>query len=385
METIHILNKTIHLVATAHVSKSSVEEVERVINEINPDTVCVELDSKRAENLNKKTDYSTLKLSEVIRQKKVGLVVSNYILARYQKQIADQMETNVGDEMRMAITKARETNADIAYIDRDITITLSRIWSHLSLWEKAKLIAALIGSLFEEEEIDESTIEQMKHQDILESSLDEISEVFPTVTEILVYERDAYMAQSIKNAPGTKIVAVVGAAHAGGIKEALMKDDIDLAQLTTIKKPSWVMKHIQWLIPIGLIALVLITTGLNLDALMRLSSWLLFAAGAAAIGALLCLAHPVTILVSFISAPLSTLSPVLAVGWFAGLSEAYFREATVGDFDTLEEDSKSLKKILKNNILRTLLIMVVTSLFSSIVTIAFSFDVVSEFILNLLS
>ena len=383
METIRIGDKEITLVKTAHVSKQSVEEVKTVIDQIQPDTICIELDDQRAQNLFKKQDYSDMKLSTVIKEKKIVLVVVNYILAQYQKKMADQMETGVGDEMRMGVTLAQEIGAHVSYIDRNIQITFKRIWSLLSFWEKLKLIALVIGSLFENEEISEETIEEMKQQDILDSALKEVSTEFPTVAEVLIFERDRYMAQSIKNSPGNKIVVVIGAAHAPGIIKHLHGEDIDIKALEVIKEPSWLSKQVKWLLPVSIVLLVFVTTGFNLDSLMRLSGWLLIAAGASALGALVCFAHPITILVSFLAAPISTLSPVLAVGWFAGLSEAYFREATVADFNNINDDSKSIRKALKNNILRTLLIMLMTSLFSSIVTILFSFDVVRQFIIQL--
>ena len=383
METFIIGNKEITLVKTAHVSKQSIQEVADTIDMIIPDTVCIELDDKRAQGLFKTTDYSSMKLSDVIKQKKVILVVVNYILSSYQKKLADQMDTNVGDEMRMGVTKAQEIGASIAYIDRDIQTTFKRIWSHLSFWGKAKLLVSFVLSAFDEQEVEEDQIEELKNADILEDALTEISNEYPEIAEVLIFERDAYMAQSIKEAPGKKIVVVIGAAHAPGIIKHLQEPEIDKTLLETIKKPSWISKNIGWLLIVSVILMVFVTTGFNIDGLLRISGWLLAAGAAAALGALICLAHPVTILVSFLAAPISTLSPILAVGWFAGLTESYFRRATVQDFNTLSTDKNSLRKALKNNILRTLLIMIMTSLFSSIVTILFSFDVVRTFILSL--
>lgn len=379
METIYYQDKEIILIKTAHVSKASSEEVRQVISEYQPDTVCIELDENRAANLFKKTDYSQMKLSQVIREKKVALVVMNYVLSQYQKKMADHLETQVGDEMRVGVTMAQSQKAHLNYIDRDIQITFKRIWSYLSFIEKVKLISALIGSLFDSETIEESQIEELKQQDILEDALAEVTQAFPTISRILISERDMYMAQSIKESPGKKIVAVIGAAHAPGMIKQLQQPEINKEKLLTIKPKSLFSKLLPWMLPLALIALVFLTN----NSWQELSGWLLTAAVASAIGAALCLAHPLTILVSFVAAPISTLSPVLAVGWFAGLCEATLRQATVSDFNSLNDDSKSIKKVLKNNILRTLAIMLMTSLFSSIVTIVFSFDIVRQFIVQL--
>ncbi len=383
MEKILLHDKEITLIKTAHVSLQSVEDVKLAIEEIQPDTVCIELDDARAQNLFNKQDLSSLELKTVIKEKKVVLMVVNYILAQYQKKMADQMETNVGDEMRMGVKKAQEIGAHISYIDRNIQTTFKRIWSHIPFGEKLKLLSSILFSLFYDETIDEATIEEMKQQDILDNALKEVSDEFPKIAKILIFERDAYMAQAIKNSPGKKIVVVIGAAHAAGIRKHLFEDDIDLKELEQIKEPSWLSKQVKWLLPLSIILLVFVTTGFNLSGLLKLSGWLVAAAVASAIGALVCLAHPITILVSFLTAPIGTLSPVLAVGWFAGLAEATFRKPTVADFNSLNDDSKSIKKALKNNILRTLLIMLMTSLFSSIVTLIFSFDIVRQFIVSL--
>ncbi len=371
--------KEIHLVKTAHVSKSSVLEVEETIRRLKPDTVCIELDERRLNNLFNPQDFSSLKLIDVIKEKKVWMVVTNYILSNYQQKIAKDLETNVGDEMRIAVETAKEVGAQIVCIDREIQTTFKRIWSFLGLKEKYQIVAGLFSVIFEDSSIDESDIEQLKQADLLEEALKEISDSLPTVARILIDERDQYMANSIKKAPGQRIVAVVGAAHGPGIEKHLELPYRDPQELTTIKKGFPWGKLLGWLFPLLVVLGIFLSANSLQGGLVSLGWWMFWVAVAAALGATVTLAHPITVLVSFLSSPISTLNPVFAVGWFAGISEAYFRAPTVKDFETLNNDIKHIKTALKNNILRTLLVMITTSSFSSIVTIVFSLDLIGKF------
>jgi pheromone shutdown protein TraB len=79
------------------------------------------------------------------------------------------------------------------------------------------------------------------------------------------------------------------------------------------------------------------------------------------LGTLLALGHPLAILVGFFGAPIATLNPVLGVGLFTGLTQAWIRKPKVEDMETLQEDLSSIKKIYKNRILRVLLVFILSS------------------------
>ena len=79
------------------------------------------------------------------------------------------------------------------------------------------------------------------------------------------------------------------------------------------------------------------------------------------------LANPITIVVAFIAAPLTSLNPMLAAGWFAGLSEARIREPRVKDFESLSK-IEGITGFWKNRVTRILLIVVFSNLGSTIGT-----------------
>jgi pheromone shutdown protein TraB len=88
----------------------------------------------------------------------------------------------------------------------------------------------------------------------------------------------------------------------------------------------------------------------------------------AGLGALLAMAHPLTILSSIIAAPLTSLNPMIAAGWVAGLVEAMSRKPQVKDLEGLSDDILSVRGFWKNKVTRILLVVVFTNLGSSIGT-----------------
>ena len=219
LEKITFGDKEIYLIKTAHVSKTSVEDVDKAIEEIRPDAICIELDKDRYETLKSKDKWRETDIVTIIKKKRVGLLLVNIILSSYQKRLAKKMDTTSGGEMLEGIKKAEELDVPLILADRNITTTFKRIWQSLGLFEKLKLIYTIVFSIFDDEEISEEELKHLKESDMLESALNEVGRTFPNVKRVLVDERDMYLSQKIKNAPGKKIVAIIGAAHSLGIKK----------------------------------------------------------------------------------------------------------------------------------------------------------------------
>ena len=242
---------------------------------------------------------------------------------------------------------------------------------------------AIIGSIFEDEAISVEDLAKLKEADALEAALLYISKEFPTVKEVLVDERDRYLAQKIKTAPGNKVVAIIGAAHAAGIARHI-KEDTDLKTLEVVEKKKGFASYIKYLIPAILVLMIAITIFNNRDlGLSQIRSWILWNGSLSALGVLLALGHPLSILTAFVMSPITSLNPLLAAGWFAGLIEAYLRKPKVKDFEDLSEDTASFKGFWKNRVTRTLMVVIFANLFSSIGTLISGIDVVAKFIESL--
>lgn len=368
-QILHLNEREIYLVGTAHVSRESADEVENLIREVKPDTVAVELCGPRYDSIMNPTRWENTNIVQVIREKKVFLLLSNLILAAFQKRIADRMDVRPGEEMLRAIQTAKEEEAEIFLADREVRITLSRIWRKMGFWAKFKLIAQLLATGFEADEIEAEEIEKLKNQDALASLMEELAGAHPILQEVLIDERDRYLVEKIRNAPGKRIVAVVGAGHVPGMLK-YQETPIDLAPLEELPPPGKLLPFLKWGIPTLIILLFIAgfywggkDTGVDM-----ILYWVLVKSTCAGIGAICALSHPLAVLSGMVAAPITSLNPMVAAGWVAGLVEAILRKPKVSDMQRISEDITKIKGFWTNKAIRILLVVVFTNLGSSIGT-----------------
>jgi pheromone shutdown-related protein TraB len=360
-------DREITLIGTAHVSRESADLVTRVIEEEKPDTVCIELCESRYKAIKQKNQWQNTDLIKVIREKKSFLLLSNLLLTSFQKKIGQKLGVKPGEEMIRAMEAADSVGANIHLADRDIRITLSRTWRLMGLWTKMKLLVQLVTSMGEVDSVKEEDIEKMKDKDVLETLLSEIGETLPELRRILIDERDKYLTEKIRSAPGKRIVAVVGAGHVPGIKRD-WNEAIDLNALDELPPKGTLFSFLKWGIPalvVGLIVLGFFYAGSSAGTHM-IKWWVLANAVFAGLGAAIALAHPLTILSAIVASPITSLNPMIAAGWVAGLVEAFIGKPKVKDFENLPADILSLKGFWGNKITRILLIVVFTNLGSSL-------------------
>ena len=359
--------KEITIIGTAHVSRQSAGLVAGLIEEGKPDTVCVELCNSRYQAMTNRNKWQDTDLIKVIREKKTFVLLSNLFLAHFQKKIGDNLGIRPGEEMLQAVQSAKSVNARLHLVDRDIRTTLSRKWRLMGLWTKIKLFAQLIASVGDASDVKAEDIEKMKEEDVLETLLSEIGQSMPAIRNVLIDERDQYLAQKIRTAPGEKIIAVVGAGHMPGIKK-YWQSPVDVAGLEVIPPKTRLSGLLNWVMPCAIVAFIIagfFLSGPNVSADM-IKWWVLTTAAFGGIGAAVVLAHPFTILSEVVASPFTTLHPLIAAGWVSGLVEAFFRRPKVRDFEELPEDITSLRGFFKNKITRILLIVAFTNLGSSI-------------------
>lgn len=379
---INLDGKEYILIGTAHVSKNSAEQVKEVIEAERPDSVCVELDEQRYQTITEGAKWKEMDIIQVIKQKRASLLLMNLAISSFQNRMAKELGIKAGQEMIQGIESAKEVGANLVLADRNIQITFSRIWGNLGLRGKSMLLTQIITSIFSHDSISEEELEKMKEQDTINAMLNEFTESFPRLKKPLIDERDQYLAQKIKDAPGEKIVAVLGAAHVPGIKEEIRKEQ-DLKKLNAIPPKSKWPKIIGWALPIMIVALIVVTFFVNPNAGLDQSvSWILWTGSLSALGTVIAMGHPLTILTAFVAAPFTALHPLLAAGWFAGLAQAYVRRPSVKDFETLSEDVFSVKGFWRNKVSRILLIVVLSNIGASFGTFIGGADVIKTFFEN---
>src|SRR5699024_3726005 len=371
------------LIGTAHVSKSSAEQVKEVIEAEQPDAVCVELDKQRYKSVTEGNKWKDMDIFQVIKERKATLLLMNLAVSSFQKRMAKQFGINAGQEMIQGIESAKEINAELVLADRDIQVTFSRIWGNIGFKGKAMLLMQVFGSIFSRETISEEELEKLKSRDMLDSMLEEFTEHFPRLKKPLIDERDQYLSEKIRTAPGKKVAAVLGAAHVPGITNEIKKTH-DLKRLSTRPPKSKAPKIIAWAIPILIISIIAYTFFNNPSAgWQQTVSWILWNGSLSAVGTAIALGHPLTILTAFLAAPISSLNPLIAAGWFAGIVQAIIRKPHVSDFEQLSEDGYSVKGFWHNKVTRILLIVVMANIGSSIGTFIGGADVIRVFLENL--
>jgi len=378
---INVDNKEYIIVGTAHISKKSADLVRQVIINEKPDVVCVELDSQRYKALSEQKRWESLDLKSLIKQKQLSTLLINILLASYQKKLGEKLGVKPGVELLEATKTAKDNNIPIELCDRDVRITLKRAWNTMSAWQKIKLMTVGLAGIFEKEEITEEKLDEIKEKDVLTEMMSELGKYLPVLKTVLIDERDSYLMQKMKNASGDKIVAVVGAGHVNGIIESLTSGATQILEdIEIIPPPSKAFKIIGWGIPAIIIASLFyigFTKGAE-AASDNVIFWILANGIPSAIGTIVALAHPLTILSAFLAAPITSLTPVIGAGYVTAFVQAYFQPPVVKEFETVTEDVGHLKKWWTNKLLKILLVFILSGIGSAIGTYVGAYKIITN-------
>ncbi|KQZ77626.1 conjugal transfer protein TraB [Rhodanobacter sp. Root561] len=355
------------VLGTAHVSRSSMEAVEALLDHEHFYAVAVELCDSRAQSMRDPEAFKQMDLFKVIRQGKAGMVAASLVLSTFQKRLADQSGIQPGAEMKAAMDGAERRNLPLWTIDREVGTTLKRAWRSVGFWQRFGLLGGLLASVFDREEIAQGDIEKLKQEDLLESAFSEFATGSKPLYDSLIGERDAFMAARLRQEAASsagpenrRVLVVIGAGHLKGMC-TLLRDQQDdpaarVAELAALPpKARWP----KWL-AVGLVLLVFaaIAWAFHQNAALgaqALRDWVLFTGGFAALGALAAGGHPVSILAAFIAAPIKPFRPGIPAGGISAMAEAWVRRPRVVDFDTLRDDIVHWSGWWKNRVARTLL------------------------------
>ena len=353
------------IIGTAHISRESADLVRKVIENEQPDTVCVELDPQRYKALAEQKKWQNLDLKTVIREKQLTTLLINLLLGSYQKRMGEKLGVTPGLELLEATNAAKENDIPVELCDRDVRITLRRAWAALSFWEKMQFMSSVMASAFSDEEISEEKLAEIKQKDALNEMMREMGEAMPRLKKSIIDERDAYIAEKMRQAKGQTIVSVVGAGHKAGIIDLLQSGrDVNLEEIEVIPPPSVWPKIVGWGIPVVILASIgwigydqgLAEAGDN--ALF----WFLVNGIPSALGVIAALGHPWAVLSAFLGAPFTSLSPLIGAGYVAAFVQAYFTPPLVHEFQSVSEDAGKPLMWWKNRLLRIFLVFILSGL-----------------------
>ncbi len=365
IHTIDVDGREFVVVGTAHISRESAALVREVIERERPDRVCLELDRQRYEALSNPKRWDALDLKQLIRNRQLAPLVANLMLAAYQKKLGGALGVMPGSELLEAGRAAEALGIPVSLCDRDVRVTLRRAWTSLTLWKKSLLLSTLLASVFEQPELSEADLRELRQQDVLSRMMAELGEVLPALKRVLIDERDAYLAQRMREAPGRRVVAVVGAGHVSGVLAALReRSRADLAALEHIPPVSPITRWLGWGIPAGILAGLIgigVTKGAG-AAFHDLAFWILVTGLPCSLGAAVAFAHPITIAAAFFTAPVTTLSPLIGAGHVLALIQAWVQPPVVSEFERFAEDFTHPLRWWRNRLLRVVLVFVLTTL-----------------------
>lgn len=365
------------IIGTAHVSEESLKEVKDAIYEQQPDIVAIELDRGRYNRIRNEMagieEDSHIPVTQIIKENKIGVFLASTLLGYFQSKIGEDVDVKPGSEMIGAIEAAEDLKIPIALIDRDINVTLQRALNKMTFKEKASFLWSTVSGLFKKDELEEELdIEELKNPENLDEIMDMFEEISPGAYEVLVKERDAYLAGNIMNLPQENVVAVVGAGHKSGINRYLDNPETlpPLADLRVTKEKKgipWV-KIILALIPILFVVIFFLAFFNGISITDNLIEFVGISMLMGFLGSILSGSKVLSAIVGGLVAPLTIIHPLLAAGWFSGLTEAKLRKVRKSDISNLSK-IKHLKDIWHNNICRILIVVVGTNIGVSIATL----------------
>ncbi len=224
------------LIGTGHVFDLSDALID-IFDEYNPDTICVELDTQRYQQLLLKQQHPE-KRKEI--QKNTPIVYR--MLARFQENLAGKYGVTPGEEMLTAIQYAQSHQLPLHLIDMNAQQVFAQMLKDMTVREKLRLFFSGFAGLFVSQKRVESELNKL--QGDFSSYIDEIGKKFPTIKHALIDKRNQFMFHKLKHLSEEfeTIAVVVGDGHIQGMKQLLEKNDseihiVRLKELRNQKRP----------------------------------------------------------------------------------------------------------------------------------------------------
>lgn len=371
--------REIILVGTSHISKESAELVKEVIEKESPDTVCLEWDKTRYNKYMNPDEWSDTDIVQVIKQKKLIVLISSVIYSLIQKHLAKINDSVPGAEFFQAVNSAEKIGAKLALVDRDSQVTFKRFWRLIPLRKKA-LFPHAFGKVLEGAEDSKEEMKKLLNSENFEPIFEQLQQTYPELWESFLIERDLYMSTKILNEEGEKIVVIIGQAHLNGVEKNIKENrKANIEELDGLPPKLWSTRVLESIIPLIIIGLLIYSFVLGMDiGINQIIRWGIWNGGVAALFTVLALANPLTIITSLVLAPLATLLPMVSIGVFSAIVEATIRKPKVHDFQTMDEDLLSIKKIYKNRVLRIFLVFILASIGGTVGNIIGGLDIIKN-------
>lgn len=374
--TVALQDWRVDLIGTAHISRTSVEQVGALVSSGNYDVVALELCPARLRSLLQGESNLDLDLLKVLRSGRAGLVASTLALSATQQRMATRLGIEAGAEMRAAHDRAEQAGVPLLLVDRDVNVTLARAYRSLGFLQRTKVMFGLVSSVLAVPDVSAEEVEELKNGDILSDLFSEVAQEVPGLFRTLVEERDHFMAarmrEELPRHAGSRALLVVGAGHIRGITQALPDDTDPAEEIATLNLVPPKKRRLRWLTwMVVLVILAGFAYGFSVNSELGWSlvrDWVVINGSLSALGAAIAGGHAFTIFMAFLAAPFTSLNPTVGAGMVAGAAELYVRRPTIGEFQNLRTDIEQLRGWRQNGVARVLGVFVLSSLGSALGT-----------------
>jgi pheromone shutdown-related protein TraB len=209
------------LLGTSHIAEQSIKQLKKAVKEQDPDIIAVELDKQRLQALmtNQKPNYSPSMIRHIGLKGYLFALIGGF----FQRKMGRMVGIQPGADMKTAAMLAQQHKKQLFLIDRDITVTLRRLSKTITRKEKWRFITDILFGKFKKQPKIKIDLKNIPESQLIITLLEQLKERYPSFYNVLVEERNHYMARQLiaaaQHNQGKTILAVVGAGHVKGMQE----------------------------------------------------------------------------------------------------------------------------------------------------------------------
>jgi pheromone shutdown-related protein TraB len=218
--------KNVKLLGTSHIAQESIKKISEEFLDLDPDIVCVELDSGRLHSLlsDEKPDRSLRGIRSYGLQGYLFAVIGGFI----QEKLGNVVGVKSGSDMLTAVNLAKIKGKQLHLIDQDIQITLKRFSKMFSWKEKMRLFWDILRSPFIQNRT-KVDLNKIPKEELINKLMSDLKIRYPNLYKVLIDERNQVMAKNIykimsKN-EDKKILVIIGAGHEKELLDLIKSED----------------------------------------------------------------------------------------------------------------------------------------------------------------
>lgn len=355
------------LLGTGVVGPDTLSEIESAIRAESPDAVVIDYDETRWSWLDEPHLREDLDLVEVIKRGDLPVLNSRLGFSVLQKRLAPRFDVEPDADISVAVETARDVGSEVVFGRRPVEVEGIRAWRGGGLWGRLRLgVSLVVGSLRPSVVEPAKAAELRTHWSPSELRA-EARVIARSAGPVLFDEADRWLASRVRQA-GSTVVVVANSTVVGPVATLLEGAVPDVDGLDEIPQPSAIARAMPWIFSAAIVAaFVLGFVFADFDKMMdAVFAWCMSNMAFGALGAILAMAHPWSIVATSLSAPFVSLNPAVGAGMVGALVQALVAPPSVRDMERVGDDVTEWRGWWRNRLSRILLIFVFANVSSSI-------------------